>query len=96
MPSESDSPEIHNARTFFQYGNDAATKSNYDYAIDMYRRACKLVPDNLSYRQSLRIAQRRKFNNEPAKVGMLAGARNQPIRMRARSARSKGNYSQSL
>ena len=96
MPSESDSPELQKARTFFQYGNDAAQKSNLDYAIDMYKQACKIVPDNLTYRQALRNMQRRKFNNEPSKVGKLVGARNQPIRMRARSARSKKHYNQAL
>ena len=96
MPSESDLPDRQKAKTFFQYGNDATLKSNLDYAIDMYKQACKLVPDNLSYRQALRGVQRRKFNNDPSKVGMLAGARNQPIRMRARSARSKGQHAQSL
>jgi tetratricopeptide (TPR) repeat protein len=96
MSSESDSPELQKARTFFQYGNDAAHKSNIDYAIDMYKQACKFHPDNLTYRQALRGMQRRKFNNDPSKVGMLAGAKNQPIRMKARSARSKKNFAQSL
>src|SRR5208337_2941277 len=34
--------------------------------------------------------------NDPPKVGMLAGARNQLIRMRARSPRSKGNFAHVL
>jgi tetratricopeptide (TPR) repeat protein len=96
MPPESDKPDRQKAKTFSQYGNDAALKGNLDYAIDMYRQACKLAPDNLLYRQALRGVQRRKFNNDPAKVGMLVGARNQPIRMRARSARSKGQLAQAL
>jgi tetratricopeptide (TPR) repeat protein len=96
MSSESVKPDIQKARTFFQYGNDAALKSNLDYAIDMYKQACKIVPDNLTYRQALRAVQRKKFNNDPSKVGMLVGARNQPIRMRGKSARSKGHYAQSL
>src|SRR5208283_3039040 len=96
MPSDSDLPDRQKAKIFFQYGNDAALKSNLDYAIDMYKQACRLAPDNLSYRQALRGVQRRKFNNDPSKVGMLAGARNQPIRMRARSARSKGNLAHAL
>jgi tetratricopeptide (TPR) repeat protein len=96
MPPESAPPDRQKAKTFFQYGNEAALKANFDYAIDMYKQACKLVPDNLTYRQALRGAQRRKFNNDPSKVGMLAGARNQPIRMKARSARSKGHYAQAL
>ncbi len=96
MSSAADSPDRQKAKTFFQYGNDATLKSNLDYAIDMYKQACKLAPDNLTYRQALRGVQRRKFNNDPAKVGMLVGARNQPIRMRARSARSKGKHAHSL
>ncbi len=96
MPPESDTQDLAKARTFFQYGNDAALKSNLDYAIDMYKQACKLAPDNLNFRQALRGVQRRKFQNEPSKVGRLVGARNQPIRLRARSARSKENYTYSL
>jgi tetratricopeptide (TPR) repeat protein len=96
MPSESDKPDRQKAKTFFLYGNDAALKSNLDYAIDMYKQACRLAPEKLSYRQALRGVQRRKFNNDPSKVGMLAGARNQPIRMRARSARSKGNHAHAM
>src|ERR1700677_2885191 len=96
MSSDSDNPGLHRAQIYFQTGNDAALKSNYDYAIDMYKRACKIVPDNLVYRQALRGAERRKFNGDPGKVGMLVGAKNQPILMRAKSARSKGNHAQAI
>ncbi|QEH34006.1 Tetratricopeptide repeat protein [Aquisphaera giovannonii] len=96
MSAESNPVDRQKAKTFFQYGNDAVQKSNLDYAIDMYKQACKLVPDSLPYRQSLRGAQRKKFNNDPTKVGMLAGAKNQTIRMRARSAKSKGQHLQAL
>ncbi len=89
-------PREEKARTFFQYGNDAALKSNFDYAIDMYKQACKLAPDNLPYRQALRGITRRKFNNEPAKVGRLVGARMQPIRMSARSSKNKGKFGEAL
>ena len=90
MPPESDTQDVQKARTFFQYGNEAALKSNLDYAIDMYKQACKLSPDSLIFRQALRGVQRRKFNNEPSKVGRLAGARNQPIRMAPGRRVSKG------
>jgi tetratricopeptide (TPR) repeat protein len=96
MSSESDSPELQKAKTFFQYGNDAAMKSNFDYAIAMYLQACKLVPDNMLYRQSLRSIERKKFGNDPKQVGMMAGARNQPTILRARSARSKQNWAHAL
>jgi tetratricopeptide (TPR) repeat protein len=96
VQSDAEKPDLHKAQTFFQYGNDAALKSNFDYAIAMYGQASKIVTDNLVYRQALRGAERRKFNNDPGKVGMLVGAKNQPILMRAKSARSKGNHKQAI
>jgi tetratricopeptide (TPR) repeat protein len=96
MSSDAEKPDLKNATTFFQYGNDAALKQNFDYAIEMYKRACKIVPDNLVYRQALRGIERRKFNGDPSKVGMLVGAKNQPLLMRAKSAKSKGNHSHAI
>jgi tetratricopeptide (TPR) repeat protein len=93
--SGSDKPGLQRAHIYFQTGNDAALKSNLDYAIDMYKQACKLVPDNLVYRQALRGVERRKIG-DPSKVGMLVGAKNQPLLMRAKSARSKGNHNQAI
>ncbi len=80
------------ARSFFDYGNDAALKNNLDYAIDMYRNALKLDPGNLLYRQALRGVQRRAFGNEPSKVGRLAGARVQPIKAGIRLSKAKGKW----
>lgn len=95
MASDSN-PREQKARAFFQYGNDAAMKNNYKYAIQMYQDACKLVPENLVYRQALRGIERRQFDNEPAKVGRMAGARVQPIRLRARAEKAKGNWGRVL
>ena len=96
MSSESESPDVQKAKTFFQYGNDAVMKGNLDYAIAMYRQASKAVPDNMVYRQSLRGVERKKFANDPKKVGMLVGVKNQPILMQAKSARSKGKHHEAL
>jgi tetratricopeptide (TPR) repeat protein len=96
MSDESESPDLQKAQTFWQYGNDAALKSNFDYAIAMYRQCCKIVPDNLVYRQALRGIERRKLNNDPSKVGMLVGAKNQPILLRAKAARAKQNFKQAI
>jgi tetratricopeptide (TPR) repeat protein len=96
MSSESESPEAQKAKTFFQYGTDAMMKGNIDYGIAMFRQATKAVPDNMMYRQSLRGAERKKFNNDPKKVGMLAGVKNQTILMQAKSARSKGRHHEAL
>jgi tetratricopeptide (TPR) repeat protein len=62
---EEDGPRLQKAKAFFTYGNDAALKSNHDYAIEMYKEACKLAPDNLVYRQALRGIARRKSNDDP-------------------------------
>jgi len=96
MSSESDTTDLQKVQIFFQTGNDAARKGNLDYAIAMYRQCCKSVPDNLVYRQALRGIERRKFNNDPGKVGMLVGAKNQPILLGARSAHKKQHFQQAL
>ncbi len=88
--------QVQKAQTFFQYGNDAALKGNHDYAIQMYLEACKLIPDNLTFRQALRGVERRKFGNDPSKVGRLIGARLQPLRLKAKSAKSKKDWNHVL
>ena len=62
----------------------------------MYQEACKLEPENLMYPPGARGDRAKKFGNDRSKVGRLVGARTQPIRMRARSARSKGHCTQAL
>ncbi|RPI89284.1 MAG: tetratricopeptide repeat protein [Planctomycetaceae bacterium] len=44
-------------------GNEAIAKENWDYGIQMYFTAVKLIPDNLMYRQSLRFTEYKKYNN---------------------------------
>jgi tetratricopeptide (TPR) repeat protein len=80
------------AKTYFQYGNDAALKNNHDYAVNMYQSACKIDPGNLIYRQALRGIERRKFGNDPAKVGKLVGMKTNPIRLKAKAPKAKGNW----
>lgn len=84
------------AQALFEYGNDAAMKNNLDYAIEMYSQALHLDPSNLLYRQALRSIERRKFSNDPAKVGRLAVARLQPTRLRAKTERGRGNWKRLL
>lgn len=80
------------AQSFFQYGTDAATKSNYDYAISMYREALKLDPGNLLYRQALRGVQRRAFSNEPSKVGRMVGMKTQPMKAGLKANKTRGKW----
>ncbi|MDX2035205.1 MAG: tetratricopeptide repeat protein [Isosphaeraceae bacterium] len=95
MPSEAEVGARHSkAETLFRYGNEAALKANFEYAIQMYRDACKLAPESLIFRQALRGVQRRIFGNDPSKVGRLVSATIQPIRLSARASKSKGNWTQ--
>lgn len=97
MSSGSDNAQQQKAKIFYDTANDAAMKGNLEYAIQMYQEACKLHPDNLVYRQMLRgVVRTKKFGGDPKKVGMMSGAKNQPIRMKARSAKGKGNFAEAL
>lgn len=84
------------AKAFFGYGNDAAQKGNYIYSAQMYREACKQAPDNLVYRQSLRGAQRRQFNNDPSKVGRMVGLKLQGLRIKIASKKSRQKWAEVL
>lgn len=84
------------ALVYFKTGNDAAMKNNLDYAIDMYREALKIVPDNLLYRQSLRGVERRKFGNDPARVSRMVGPRVQSIRLGVKTSKAKQKWSDVL
>ena len=89
-------PQARRAEALFATGNDAAKQQNFDYAIQMYRDACKLVPENLLYRQALRGVERRKLGNDPAKVSRLVGARLQPSRLRIAGAKAKQRWADVL
>jgi tetratricopeptide (TPR) repeat protein len=84
------------AKALFGYGNDAAQKGNDVYAAQMYKDACKLVPENLVYRQSLRGVERRKFGNDPAKVGRMVGLQLQPLRIRIGAAKQRSKWTDML
>ncbi|QDV37905.1 tetratricopeptide repeat protein [Tautonia plasticadhaerens] len=93
LPDEKD---IHRAESFFKYGNEAAAKGNLPYAIDMYKNALKIAPMELKYRQALRAVGRKKFNNDPSKVGMFAGAKLQPIRLKIKASKGRGHWLEAL
>jgi tetratricopeptide (TPR) repeat protein len=92
----SENPLQERAKTYFEKGNDAALKGNFDYAIDMYGAALKLFPDNLVYRQSLRGVERRKFGNEPSRVSRLVGPRVQSIRLGVKTSKAKHKWHDAL
>ncbi len=95
-PTESQVRSQQRAEALFQRGNDALVSGNLDYAAEMYRQAIDLFPGTLVYRQALRSAQRRGFQNDPSKVGRLVGARLQPLRIRIRTAKTRKHWSEAL
>jgi tetratricopeptide (TPR) repeat protein len=76
----------------FKKGLEAINKANWDYAIDMCTKAVSLVPDNVFYRQTLRGAEERKYNNNKTGARML-GLRLTGIRTRISRARMKSDWS---
>ena len=61
MSSGNDKNKI--AAECWKRGNEALQKENFDYAVQMYGQSVKLCPDNLMYRQSLRGAEFRMYDN---------------------------------
>lgn len=92
LPPRPDEKASQRAETYFKTASDAFNKGNFPYAVKMLQDALAIDPVELKYRQVLRAAQRGTFKNDPSKVGMLVGAKLQPIRLRVRSARGKGQW----
>ena len=61
-PTPASPQEIKIAADCWRRGNEALPKENWDYAIQMYGQSVKLVPDNLTYRHSLRFTEYKKYD----------------------------------
>lgn len=72
-------------------GNEAVVKENWDYAIQMYLTAVKLFPDNLTYRQSLRGAEQRKYGDNGTGAKM-AGMRLMGTKTKIKKSRMSKNW----
>lgn len=66
--------------------NEALGKQNWDYAINMFRQAVRMIPDNLLYRQTLRGATEKKYGNNGTGARM-AGAKLMGIRGKIKKSR---------
>jgi tetratricopeptide (TPR) repeat protein len=75
----------------FLKGNQALEKQNFDYAIEMYSKAVRIVPDNLLFRKTLRGAQYRLYGNNKSGA-RLASAKLMGTRNTIRKARSKKEW----
>ncbi|MGH7199962.1 MAG: tetratricopeptide repeat protein, partial [Planctomycetaceae bacterium] len=81
------------AAACWRSGNESVAKENWDYAIQMYGQAVKVCPDNLTYRQSLRAAEYKKYNNNK-KGAAFAGTRLMGVRTRLTKARAQKKWEQ--
>ncbi len=78
----------------FEYANRATVAGNYDIAIGMLRTACRLVPTNLSYRQTLRKVEKTKYKN--GRGSFLAPVTTVFKRMKLLRAMKSENYLRAL
>src|SRR2546428_101683 len=51
------------AQQSFARGTEVFKTGDYVYAIKLFKDACKFAPDQLVYRQHLRISAKKKFDN---------------------------------
>ena len=79
------------ANECWKTGSSATNKQSWDYAVEMFSKAASLVPENLVYRQSLRGAEYRKYNDNGTGARM-AGAKLMGIRGRVKKARGKEDW----
>src|SRR3990172_7551839 len=89
MPPDPDPNKI--AAVCFKKGNEATLKENWDYAIDMFTKAVRFVPENVLYRQTLRGVEGRKYKNNKTGARM-AGLRLTGIRTRIGRAKMKSDW----
>lgn len=74
-------------------GTEAMLKSNWDYSIKMFRQSVTLVPDNLTFRQSLRGCEERQYNNN-GKGGAMFGMRSMGYRAQMKKAKFQKKWTE--
>lgn len=89
MASEEEKRKI--ARQFFTRATQAESKQNWDYAVEMWQNAVKLVPDNQEFRLHLRLAQRQKHGNNGKGTKSLTV---RSLRSKAKKASSKEEWAE--
>ncbi len=80
------------AKLCWQKGAQAVNNEDFDYATDMFYKSVTLVPDNLAYRQSLRTAEFKKYDNNLKGAGMMSRPKLVRIRSKISRAKSKNNW----
>lgn len=79
------------ARKCWVRGNEALPKENWDYAIQMYTTSVKLVPNNLTFRQSLRFTEYKKYDDNKRGAAM-AGMKLMGPRGRIKKCRMRKDW----
>lgn len=82
------------AKQCWQKGSQAVNSENFDYATDMFHKSVMLVPNNLAYRQSLRTATFKKYNNNLKGAGMMSRPKMVKIKTKLSRAKSKKEWDQ--
>jgi tetratricopeptide (TPR) repeat protein len=83
------------AQQSFVRGMEVCKKREWDYAIIQFKNACKLAPDQLVYRQQLRMAAKNKFDNNK-RGSRIASITTVPARGGLRAAKAKKEYHRAL
>lgn len=73
----------------YRRGNEALEKQNYEYAVECFGTCAKLKMDNVMFRQILRGAEYRMYQDNKKGAGAFAKSKLIGIRSRIKKARSK-------
>jgi tetratricopeptide (TPR) repeat protein len=75
----------------FERAKQVLVSENYDYAIQLLMTCCKLDPANLTYRQTLRQAEKAKYKNN-LKGSRLAMISTTSARVKIKTAKHAGDH----
>ncbi len=94
-PTPSDPGRRQAAQQCFIRAQEVIKKGDYKYAITLLKDACKLAPEQLVYRQMLRMAAKKKFDNN--KHGSrFAAVTTVTSRAGVKAAKAKKEYPRAL
>jgi tetratricopeptide (TPR) repeat protein len=79
----------------FDRARQVIAGGNYDYGIQLLLTCCKIDPANLSYRQTLRKAQKDKYGNN-GKGSLFSFFSTKAPKTRAKAAKANGDYRKAL
>jgi Flp pilus assembly protein TadD len=78
----------------YRRGTEALEKGNYDYAVDCYATCARLKMDNAMFRQILRGAEYKKYDNNNKGAGALAKSKLIGLRSKIKKAKSKEQWAE--